>query len=263
MPGRRETVGRATPVVWIVGDVRMPDKRSRNDTSDLGGIYAQAKFASTPRTEPERKPAAIVPAKPTQPAVAAVTLPVFTARLGRIEIQQQPIGMLEDIVRHGLIAWRQMAAAVGQLQVLKAHQIAGLSWDAYCRERFGFSRNRASQLLSAGEWADEQEAKGLPPPATEAEARRQRPAGPQKRKYVTGVTSGPQKRKYVTGVTSEPEPDNDVVEPVERRRDSSPEVFSVPRRGPEMQTCPTCGGTGEVPVGQPLIEMLDELQADD
>jgi hypothetical protein len=80
---------------------------------------------------------------------------------------------LEAVIARGLRTFVEVGRALREIRDRDLHRAAGYpSFDAYCRERWGFSRVRSTQLIAAAETAAVvTTVTGLPAPANERQAR--------------------------------------------------------------------------------------------
>jgi hypothetical protein len=79
---------------------------------------------------------------------------------------------LEAIISDGMGKWREMAAALAEIRENEHYKVSGfVTFDAYCRKQWGFSRQRAFQLTEGASLVSTIVDKQLPAPATEGVAR--------------------------------------------------------------------------------------------
>lgn len=89
-------------------------------------------------------------AKPTpNPAPSAVPDPEVLAPLTDVELVR--CAELEDTIERGAKAFGEVAAALLEIRDLKLYRHSHATFEAYCRERWGFAKSQAYRLLEAGE----------------------------------------------------------------------------------------------------------------
>jgi hypothetical protein len=84
---------------------------------------------------------------------------------------QADLTRLERIVERGRVHFLEVAAALAEIKGRKLYKSTHRTWEAYCRERWGFSRSHSYRLIDAGRYCQEQAEAGLPAPKSEYAAR--------------------------------------------------------------------------------------------
>jgi hypothetical protein len=84
---------------------------------------------------------------------------------------QTRLAQLEAVVERGLAVFIEVGLALQEIRDAQLYRQTHASFEVYCRERWGFSRQRGYQLISAAEVSTMVVNAGLPAPESEREAR--------------------------------------------------------------------------------------------
>src|ERR1700730_6981897 len=79
---------------------------------------------------------------------------------------------LETTIRRGRKVFRKVAMALLEIRERRLYRATHKTFDRYCRAKWGFGRRHGDRLIQAAKLIQEREAKGLPAPETEMQARR-------------------------------------------------------------------------------------------
>lgn len=85
--------------------------------------------------------------------------------------EREALRELESVVERGLKAFHAMAAALSQIRKERLYRETHASFEEYCRDRWGITRARAYQLISAAEVSTRVDRAGLPHPENERQMR--------------------------------------------------------------------------------------------
>ena len=89
-----------------------------------------------------------------------------------VEVTARPLAELEAIIERGLSTFVEVGQALLEIRDSRAYRVTHLTFQDYCRERWGMSRPRAYQLMQAAEVASSLSTNvDTPPLETEAQAR--------------------------------------------------------------------------------------------
>jgi hypothetical protein len=78
---------------------------------------------------------------------------------------------LEQVVERGLQTFFEVGTALLEIREQRLYRQTHKTFEAYCRQRFGFSDSRGRQLIAAARTVTAVTELGLPAPKTEREAR--------------------------------------------------------------------------------------------
>jgi hypothetical protein len=78
---------------------------------------------------------------------------------------------LEAVVERGLQTFVEVGVALSEIRDRRLYRVTHATFQHYCRARWGFSRQRALQLIDAAEMTTTVVTAGLPAPANERQAR--------------------------------------------------------------------------------------------
>lgn len=78
---------------------------------------------------------------------------------------------MEAVIERGLQTFIEVGAAIGTIRDRRLYRTTHDTFEAYCRERWGWSASRARQLIGASEVATKLETVTIVTPANEAQAR--------------------------------------------------------------------------------------------
>lgn len=88
------------------------------------------------------------------------------------DLSRRTLPELEHVIEKGLRTFVDVGLALVEIRNRRLFQVAGYStFEAYCRERWGFQASRARQLIGAAETVTTVTATGLPAPDNERQAR--------------------------------------------------------------------------------------------
>jgi len=86
------------------------------------------------------------------------------------------LARLETIIDRGRETFRAVALALLEIQDRRLYRATHPTFQAYCRERWGFHAQNGYRLIQAAKLIRERERAGLPPPTSAREAQRMRTA---------------------------------------------------------------------------------------
>lgn len=105
---------------------------------------------------------------PLQPS----DLPIERSIRGPLsEDEKAELARLESVIERGLATFVEVGFALVKIRDSRLYCQTHSTFESYCRERWGFSRQRGYQLIAAAEVSTVVVSAGLPPPETEREAR--------------------------------------------------------------------------------------------
>jgi hypothetical protein len=85
--------------------------------------------------------------------------------------EQLRLAELEAVVERGLQTFFDVGTALLEIREARLYRQTHQTFEAYCRERFGFSDSRGRQLIAASKTVTAVTERGLPAPKTERDAR--------------------------------------------------------------------------------------------
>ncbi len=103
---------------------------------------------------------------------------------------QERLEVLEERVRSGIDTFHEVGRALAEISCRRLYRKTHTTFEAYCREKWGFHRSLAYRLIAAAEVVDDVSPIGTVP-ANEAQARELVPLTTEQRQEVwTEATSG-------------------------------------------------------------------------
>jgi hypothetical protein len=90
---------------------------------------------------------------------------------GLTDVETGRLAELEQIVDRGLKTFVEVGQALSEIRDSRLYRATHRTFEDYCRDRWGFSRQRGLQLIDAAEMTTIVVTAGLPAPANEAQAR--------------------------------------------------------------------------------------------
>jgi len=85
--------------------------------------------------------------------------------------ERSRLAELEEVVERGLTTFVEVGNALLEIRDQRLYRETHSTFEAYCRERWGFVASRARQLIAAAKTVTVVTAAGLPAPTTERQAR--------------------------------------------------------------------------------------------
>lgn len=97
----------------------------------------------------------------------------MSAAASTTQVTGPSLATLEFVIEHGLKTFVDVGSALALIRDLRRYKDGGYAdFDSYCRERWGFGRDRAYQMIRAATIAEELPTiVGIPAPSNEAQAR--------------------------------------------------------------------------------------------
>lgn len=155
------------------------------------------------------------------------------------EIERVELARHEDVIRRGIGTFVEVGQALLAIRDQRLYRAEFTSFDAYCRDRWGFQKPRATQLIQAAQISQSLVTSGNPSPTSEREVRPLVGLAPdaQREAWQRAVETAPDGKitaGHVQRVVDEmtrpaPEP--------EPEPDESPEDFEIDEYG-EVLTVP-------------------------
>jgi len=164
----------------------------------------------------------------------------MTKTLATTEAEATRFAELESVIAGGLQTFVEVGAALLEIRDIRLYRASHRTFEAYCRERWGMSRTHANRTIRAAEVAGVLAPIGVTP-TNEAQARELSPLLADKAELAV-TWQDLQAESDLTG--------RRIRQAVKDRRPAS-ELVDVREFAPDAEgVCPTCHGTGRIPIGE-------------